>query len=309
MSKLSLGVQKAAQTGAVVDMGPNGRYVELDRKVDAAEGDGIMARWEFGREVLAERVGKQLPKGRLDEIAAAIGKTTREVQYRAAFFVRFPSLEEVRNAVSHFGSWHEIVAEALTVNPRLGAEDRANARLAAILPPGRFNVILADPPWRYDFSPTDSRAIENQYPTLDLDEIRYYHDDGHRSILDAIADDAALFMWATSPKLTEALAVMDAWGFTYTTNAVWVKDRIGMGFYVRQQHELLLIGKRGDMPPPPDPTTRQSSVIEAAYQGHSVKPDEVYGLIEGMYPVATRLECFARRGRPGWTPFGNEPTP
>ena len=309
MSKLSLGVEKAVQTGTVVDMGPNGRYVELDRAVDRAEDDGIMARWEFGREVLAERVGKKLPTGRLDAIAAAIGKDIREVQRRAAFAALYLTPESLRHAVTQYGSWHSIVEDALTVNPRLGAKDRANARLAAILPPGKFNVILADPPWRYDFSPTDSRAIENQYPTLDLDEIRYYHDDGRRSILDAIADDAALFLWATSPKLTEALAVMDAWGFTYTTNAVWVKDRIGMGFYVRQQHELLLIGKRGDMPPPPDPATRQSSVIEAAYQGHSVKPDKVYELIEGMYPVATRLECFARRGRPGWTPFGNEPTP
>ena len=30
----------------------------------------------------------------------------------------------------------------------------------------RFPVIYADPPWRYDYSATESRAIENQYPTL-----------------------------------------------------------------------------------------------------------------------------------------------
>ena len=67
MSKLSLGVQKAA--AAVEVLGPDGRYVELDRKVDEAEGSGIMARWEFGIMVLAERGDrKQLPKGRLDEI-------------------------------------------------------------------------------------------------------------------------------------------------------------------------------------------------------------------------------------------------
>ena len=30
---------------------------------------------------------------------------------------------------------------------------------------GPFNVIYADPPWRYEHSKTDSRQIENQYPT------------------------------------------------------------------------------------------------------------------------------------------------
>ena len=37
------------------------------------------------------------------------------------------------------------------------------------LPEGKYNVIYADPPWRYDFSPTDSRKIENQYPTMPLE--------------------------------------------------------------------------------------------------------------------------------------------
>ena len=37
------------------------------------------------------------------------------------------------------------------------------------LPEGKYNVIYADPPWRYDFSETDSRKIENQYPTMPLE--------------------------------------------------------------------------------------------------------------------------------------------
>lgn len=84
-------------------------YLMLDKRVDEAEGEGIMARWEFGRELLSERVGKQLPKGRLDEVAEAIGKTPREVQYRVKFAEDHPTEAEVRNAISHFGSWHNIV--------------------------------------------------------------------------------------------------------------------------------------------------------------------------------------------------------
>jgi hypothetical protein len=89
------------------------RLQDLDRRVDAAESDGILARWEFGKALLAERKGKQLPKGRLDEVAALIGKQPREVQCRMQFAERFPTENEVRDAVTHFDSWRRIVHEAL----------------------------------------------------------------------------------------------------------------------------------------------------------------------------------------------------
>lgn len=178
----------------------------------------------------------------------------------------------------------------------------------AILPDGVYDTIYADPPWQYDFTETPSRAIENQYPTLPVEAICDYHDDAGRSISEVIAEDAILFLWATNPLLREALQVVGAWGFEYVTNAVWVKDRIGMGYWVRQQHELLLICRRGNVAPP-EQAVRRSSVIEAPRRGHSVKPDEVYDLIESMLPNGKWLECFARRGRSGWTAFGNAPTP
>jgi N6-adenosine-specific RNA methylase IME4 len=112
-------------------------------------------------------------------------------------------------------------------------------------------------------------------------------------------------MWATSPKLTEALEVMAAWDFGYRTCMVWVKDRIGMGYYARQRHELLLIAKRGH-PPAPEPGDRPDSVVEAPRSQHSAKPDEVYGLIETMYPRSAKVELFARRRRPGWDAWGNQ---
>jgi hypothetical protein len=39
--------------------------------------------------------------------------------------------------------------------------------------------------------------------------------------------DAVLFLWAPSPKLADAIRVMDAWGFSYRTCAVWDKEVIG----------------------------------------------------------------------------------
>lgn len=167
------------------------------------------------------------------------------------------------------------------------------------LPPGKFNVILADPPWRYDFAQSDSRRIENHYPTMEVDAICKLE------VSKKAADDSVLFLWATSPKLVEAMKVMEAWGFQYTTCMVWAKDKIGMGYYARQQHELLLIGICG-RPEVPPTETRPPSVIHADREEHSRKPETFYCIIEKMYPKAKRIEFFCRQPRKGWTAWGDE---
>jgi N6-adenosine-specific RNA methylase IME4 len=81
-----------------------------------------------------------------------------------------------------------------------------------------------------------------------------------------------------------------------------------MGYYFRQQHELLLVGAKGNAPVP-DAGARLPSVFRAKRSEHSEKPTFVYGYLEAMYPTFTarhRVELFARDERPGWTPWGNE---
>jgi len=164
---------------------------------------------------------------------------------------------------------------------------------------GRFPVIYADPPWRYEHVKTESRAIENQYPTMELDAICAL------PVRDIATDDAALFVWATSPKLAEAMRVIEAWGFTYRTSMAWVKDKIGMGYFARQRHELLLIAARGALPVPL-PANRPDSVIEQPIGAHSAKPAIFAELIEQMYPEHKRIELFCRAPRPGWAAWGNQ---
>lgn len=185
---------------------------------------------------------------------------------------------------------------------RLG--DRASKRAerhAPPLPSGVFRLLYVDPPWQYEHIVTESRAIENQYPTMPLDAIK--------ALAVPAAADAVLFLWATSPKLAEAVDVIRAWRFDYRTCAVWDKEVIGMGYYFRQQHELLLVAARGALPVP-EPSARSSSVIRARRGRHSEKPDRVYELLETMYPAFTeddRVELFSRRARPGWSAWSNEP--
>jgi N6-adenosine-specific RNA methylase IME4 len=166
------------------------------------------------------------------------------------------------------------------------------------LPAGRFSVLLADPPWRYEAgSVPDSSAIENHYPTMELEAIK--------GLTVPAADNAVLFLWAPAPKLAEALEVMAAWDFTYRTHAVWDKGSPAMGCWWRQQHEDLLTGTRGAMRPPPR-GDRCPSVLYAKRGHHSEKPSQMYEWIERMYPGHPKLELFARRQRPGWIAWGNE---
>jgi N6-adenosine-specific RNA methylase IME4 len=79
-----------------------------------------------------------------------------------------------------------------------------------------------------------------------------------------------------------------------------------MGYYFRQRHELLLIGKRGRGLSMPEPTDRPDSVIEAERGKHSEKPALVYEHLERMFPIATKVELFARTRRDGWAAWGNQ---
>lgn len=160
-----------------------------------------------------------------------------------------------------------------------------------------YPVIYADPPWRYDYSETTEREIENQYPTMELDDIK--------SLSIPASEDAVLFLWTTAPKLVEGIEVLAAWGFEYKTCAIWDKQKIGMGYYFRVQHEILLIGKRGNIPAP-EAENRPRSVISLPYSKHSSKPHEVAKMIESMYPELQKLEMFCRSPRPGWDVWGNQ---
>lgn len=175
--------------------------------------------------------------------------------------------------------------------------DAVTAAVAPKLPEGKFDLILADPPWKYDFAETENREIENHYPTMCVEELS--------KLEPPAAKDCVLFMWATAPKLREALQLMEAWGFDYKTHAIWDKQKIGMGYWFRGQHELLLVGTKGKASPP-DEKLRVPSVFSFKRGNHSAKPVEVYGMIESMLPNATRCEMFAREEHKGWTAWGNQ---
>ena len=173
-------------------------------------------------------------------------------------------------------------------------------------PKGPFDIIYADPPWDYKgqlqhngAGRQDTGGAVRHYPTLKTVTMTEWHI-GER----LAADNALLFLWATSPHLDQAIKLGIAWGFDWATVAfVWDKQRTNPGHYTLSQYELCLVMKRGKIPQPRGSRAVRQGVI-APRTRHSEKPDEVRKRINQMFPAARKLEMFARKRTQGWITWG-----
>jgi N6-adenosine-specific RNA methylase IME4 len=173
-----------------------------------------------------------------------------------------------------------------------------------------YEIISADPCWTYTnkgVGGSGTSGAHLQYPVMGLTEIAALP-------VNAItAENSVLFLWVTMPLLRQAFTVMDAWGFTYKTNAfTWVKTNKkaaslfwGMGFWTRSNAELCLLGVKGK---PKRIAANVHSVIQSPIEAHSRKPSCTLDRIVTLMGDRPRLEMFARGDRcDGWDRFGNEP--
>lgn len=170
----------------------------------------------------------------------------------------------------------------------------------------RYSVIYADPAWSYADKCLHRGGAERHYRTMSERDIAAL------PITSIAADDCALFMWATFPKLREAFQVMEAWGFKYKTNAfTWIKNnRVetsslfwGMGRWTRSNAEIVLLGTRGA---PKRANAGVHSVIHAPVGRHSAKPSEARDRIVQLMGDVPRVELFARERVAGWDAWGDQ---
>jgi N6-adenosine-specific RNA methylase IME4 len=211
-------------------------------------------------------------------------------------------------------AWRDHVSaenQRVSINPfkrvdkaeRRAERERELADKQIALPTKKYGVIVADPEWRFEPWSRETgmdRAADNHYSTSTLEVIK------SRDVQSIAADDCVLFLWATAPMLPHAIDVMKAWDFGYRSNYVWVKDRIGTGYWNRNAHEHLLIGVRGKIPAPV--MGRQwKSTVEALVGEHSAKPEIFLQMIEEYFPTLPKIELNRRgKARPGWSCWGLE---
>lgn len=189
-----------------------------------------------------------------------------------------------------------------------GLIEKKGVANALPLPPGKFNVIYADPPWRFSNVGLGGSA-EKHYRTLLVGEIIDYKDENVRQITDLVDDNAVLFLWVPNSFLEEGFEVCEGWGFEYKTNFIWLKQKPTygkLGFYNYGQHEFLFVGVKGSFLPR-EGELIPSIIVADKTNVHSQKPEVVYEIIQKMYPPPCRyVEGFAREKRQGWEAWGDE---
>lgn len=176
------------------------------------------------------------------------------------------------------------------------------------LPNKKYNIIYADPPWRYSGGKGKNSSkwgnSLSSYSCMKLKDLK-------KISVNTLADEnCALFMWVTWPMYAEGLELIQSWGFKYKTCAfVWVKTYAnnnpycGMGYWTRSGSEYCLLAFRGEL-------SRVSKsvyqIIESPVKKHSEKPEEVKERIIKLLGDLPRIELFARKQTPGWDVWGNE---
>lgn len=166
--------------------------------------------------------------------------------------------------------------------------------------PEKYSVFYADPPWKYaDELIKGYGAAVHHYPPMSIQELC------ELPIKLKASDNAALFLWVTSPILEECFEVIKAWGFEYKASFVWDKVKHNYGHYNSVRHELLLICTKGSYLPESGELFDSVLSIERSKE-HSEKPEEFRKIIEQMYPNSKKIELFARKKTNGWAAWGDE---
>jgi len=167
----------------------------------------------------------------------------------------------------------------------------------------KYNIIYADPPWRYWDGGDKNQSLH--YTTMTIDEIC------NMPVKNIADDDCVLFLWVTYPILQEAFRVIEAWGFKYSTAAfVWVKKNknkdtpfMGCGSWTRANSELCLLATKGSVL---RLDAGVSQIVESPIEEHSKKPDVVRDMITRLVGNLPRVELFCRNPADGWDVWGNE---
>lgn len=179
------------------------------------------------------------------------------------------------------------------------------AEIDIFSPVKKYDVIYADPPWRYQDKKCNG-ACAFHYDTMKIQDIK------DLPVQELAAKDCVIFMWITYPMMKEGIELMEAWGFKYKTIGFqWIKLNkkngqkfFGLGRWTRGNTEACFIGTRGK---PSRKSNKVSQIIEEVIGPHSQKPEVVRDKIrELMGTELNYIELFARQHSEGWDCWGNE---
>jgi N6-adenosine-specific RNA methylase IME4 len=178
-------------------------------------------------------------------------------------------------------------------------------------PDKTYDIVYADPPWFYYGSQIKDAAAAKHYPLMSQEEL------AGLPVRSIMSKRAALFLWATGPRLNFAIELIEKWGLYYRGVAyVWVKVNKrkepirGQGIpptFTKPTTEFVLAATtiRAGRPFPLHDLAQGQVVLEPRYE-HSRKPAIFRRLITELCGNRSRIELFARESASGWDAWGPE---
>jgi len=260
----------------------------------------LIGKWEKGEAISEQFRGVECsPTYR--QLERETGRRNTSLKTWHELYIKYPDRNDyLPIAEEEAQSWTNKVFANAKVTPELEEPETPET---PELPEGKFNVIYADPPWKYadtcEAGAIQGKGADKHYPVMSIQELC------DLSISDVVCDNAVLFLWVTSPFLSACWPIIEAWGFEYKSSFVWNKVRHNMGHYNSVRHEFLLICIKGSFMPQDKKLNNSVQTIKRSLR-HSEKPEEFRKMIETMYPKSKKLELFGRKKVTGWKVWGNE---
>ncbi len=201
-----------------------------------------------------------------------------------------------------------------------------------VLQDAPYRALYVDPPWNYNVLSATAKQRKKERPKgpwsgMDAPFESMTQQEICDLPLELILDPESclLFLWSPWSRLKDALAVMEAWGFRYSSGFPWVKVTSkgniswNPGFWFNVASETLLIGVKGHTGRPNPacgPATKiihsglavgesPDMAVKAPRGQHAAKPILVSDWIKDNF-AGPRLELFARGKREGWSVWGFE---
>ena len=164
--------------------------------------------------------------------------------------------------------------------------------VAGKMPRAAFPIGYVDAPWEQEaWSDETGQDKGLMYPPMPLDDIKALCA-GDKS---PFTPDAVIWFWVPFNRIDDGIAVLEAWGFEHVSAIVWDKVDIGMGRWVRDRAEMVLIGKRGKISLAPEMGTQPPSLYSEKKGEHSRKPVWFAEQLDQLYPDMPKLELFQRK--------------
>ncbi|KII69994.1 N6-adenosine-methyltransferase 70 kDa subunit [Thelohanellus kitauei] len=145
---------------------------------------------------------------------------------------------------------------------------------------GKFDIIMADPAW----------DIHMELPYGTMSDVEMMNLPVHQ-----LQDEGFIFLWVTGRAMELGRECLKRWGYERCDEIIWVKVnqlqrliRTGRtGHWLNHGKEHCLVGKKGQ------PTGYNQfidcDVIVCEVRDTSHKPDEIYALIERMWPNSRKI--------------------